>query len=284
MKRISLLLLALALVSAACGDSDDGAGATTTSTTTTTSAPTTTTPPDGNAELVLQITDEGGFVPVEYNLTRLPRYSVYSDGSLYYQGPVVAIYPGPLLPNIQVGRMTADDYADVIAQIERLGLPGIDEEINDNAGAGVADASTVIATYFDDAGTHRYGVYALGMGDMSDPKVEELSNLVLLLDQIAADVPTEAYEPTAFKVWVSNTPFIDPQLGVEEPWAFDFDPTSVTIESFGFGCTEIEGAAAAAALETFAAAHAQTFWVHEGSAWTVLPVPILPGAEGCTTA
>jgi hypothetical protein len=51
--------------------------------------------------VVLSITDVGGFVPPDRTFTDEPRLLVAGDGRVIQSGPVIAIYPGPLLPNLQ---------------------------------------------------------------------------------------------------------------------------------------------------------------------------------------
>ena len=52
--------------------------------------------------LLLRIDLSGGFVPVETIFTSLPQMSVYGDGTVITQGPQIAIYPGPAVPNLLV--------------------------------------------------------------------------------------------------------------------------------------------------------------------------------------
>lgn len=281
MKEI-LFLVVSALLTAACGPATGG-GDTTASTTTTTAPPTTTTVPRGRADLVLRITDEGGFVPLEYNLARIPRFSVYSDGTIYYGGAVPAVYPGPLLPNVLAARMGADEYTTVLDQIARLGLPEVVDEIDDSAMTRVADASTAIATYYDESGSHRYGVYALEMGGFGDPRPAELNTLILLLDEITATLPAEPYLPAELQVWAGPAQNIDPQFAIIDPWAFAFDPAALPVQPFGYACTVLDGTSAVDALTLFSAAHQQTFWDRDGVTWQLIPVPLMPGLPGCVT-
>ena len=86
-----MLLATAALTLAACGGGGDGAAL----------------PPDPDAP-VIQVRSEGGFTTPEMNLGRGPSYTLLGDGRLIYEGPVIAIYPGPLLPNYQMTQLTED--------------------------------------------------------------------------------------------------------------------------------------------------------------------------------
>lgn len=79
----STVLLILGAAPAGCGDGDSIGH------------------PSGQNELVLQVTTGGGLVPIDYDLTLVPEFSLYGDGRLIVPGPVMAIYPGPALPNLQ---------------------------------------------------------------------------------------------------------------------------------------------------------------------------------------
>src|SRR5918996_978902 len=54
----------------------------------------------GAGDLLIRIAYEGGFVPVDWNLTNLPVFSLYGDGTLIRPGAQIAIYPAPALPAI----------------------------------------------------------------------------------------------------------------------------------------------------------------------------------------
>ena len=70
--------------------------------------------PDDPGHFFLEVWEGPGFVPIEYSLGRPPRYAVTVGGELYNEGPTIQIFPGPLLPNIQVGRLLAEDLAAII--------------------------------------------------------------------------------------------------------------------------------------------------------------------------
>jgi hypothetical protein len=269
MKRLTFLLLALVLTAAACGDTEE------------TDDETTVELNEDPPTLLLEITDEGGFVSIEYSLGSIPRYSLFSDGFLFYQGGVPAIYPGPLLPNVLGVQLEEADMSDVQAEIQAIGLPDITEEINNDAFASVADASTLTATYYDEAGSHRFGVYAFGLGGFNDPRIENLGNLVLLLDQIVADLPAEPQDASRMQIYVGEAQYIDPQLGTVEPWAFEFDPAALTPEPFGYACVVLEEPEGTDAWFTFNEANQQTFWQKDGVTYQLIPKPLFYDQQGC---
>ena len=77
--------------------------------------------------MLLQISFEGGFAPIEFIVNRVPSYTLFADGTLLVEGPSAAIFPGPALANIQ--QTTLDDRTmdQIIELIEIIGLPEITE-------------------------------------------------------------------------------------------------------------------------------------------------------------
>ena len=73
-------------------------------------------------EIVLQVTSGGGFVPIEYNLTLVPQFSLYGDGTVIVTGPVIAIYPGPALPNLQTARVSEETVQAILSAAREAGL------------------------------------------------------------------------------------------------------------------------------------------------------------------
>jgi hypothetical protein len=286
MKRSFILIAALALVAAACGTSDNaGDGTTTTQATTTT----TTTRPDvfdGDRErLVLQITDEGGFAPIELIVNRLPRFSVYADGTMLVPGPVPAIYPGPILMPLQSVPLSDADLVSLMEAIEAVGLPSIGREIDDTLASRVADATTTIASYFDaDGAEHVYGAYALGLVDDEPPRdsTTKLGALVELLDDFVANPGGGGFEADPIQLWINENPSVDPDFTQTLTWPLDIVPGDFEPEGdFGLGCHVLAGDAAQEAIAAFNAANQATVWDYEGTEYQLITRVLLPGEPGC---
>ena len=83
--------------------------------------------------LVLRVEHVGGFVTPTTTAARLPLVSVYADGSVITEGPVVLIYPGPALPNVQVAEIDDAAVQDLVdralaagvAETSDLGMPPV---------------------------------------------------------------------------------------------------------------------------------------------------------------
>jgi hypothetical protein len=281
-------LIVLSLVAVACGATDDvGGGSSTTIDPTTTT--TTIAPPDvftGDPDrLVLQITDEGGFAPIELIVNRLPRFSVYADGTLLAPAPVPAIYPGPMLLPLQSVPLSDADLVALMEAIEAFGLPGIDRDIDDILNGLVADATTTIATFIDgDGAEHVYGAYALGLiGDEPPPeRTQKLGELVELLDGFLANPGGVAFEPDRIQVWINETPDVDPDFSQTVTWPLDITPADFEPEGdFQLGCHVLAGDPAQAAIAAFNAANQATVWDFEGTEYQLIVRILLPSEPGC---
>lgn len=288
MKRLTIAVVALAMLAAACGaDSTD----TTTTNPPSTTSPPGTVPPTGNAEgVLLQVTYEGGFAPIEFVVNRVPAITLFADGTILSEGPQPAIFPGPALPNIQRTVVDAQTMADVMELVRIIGLPEMTEVRNTDAANFVADATDTVVRYFDDSGEHLFSVYALGIGagpgDSNQQVPDEVLNLGLLVDLLnnaAFNGPSQPYEPQAIQLVLldENQGFVDPDFATTIEWPFG-DLTIDDFTSNGFiGCATLEGDAVGGAVEALAGADASTSYELDGTAHRILARPLLPGERPC---
>lgn len=265
--RSKSLLIASALLLAACGAPAGGLDL----------------PEDPDAP-VLQVRSEGGFVPVEWALGHGPNYTLLADGRLIYSGPLIMIFPGPLLPNYQVVQATEEQIRRVLDLVEEIGLPEIDHEIDDSAMNMVADASTEMVTYWDEAGEHTYGVYALGLetdGGQSEMNAA-VQELIEVLGEISAGPSLGEYQGERVRVVAGVVAPSQETPDVRE-WPLgetDFAEWESLMQ--GWGC-KIYGPEV---LEQFIDATEQTVWTHsdEERPFKLLVRPLHPGEPDCPTS
>jgi hypothetical protein len=290
MKRSALLIVSLALVAVACGESDAGSQPTappvTSSPATTTRTPATTTPdptPGDPDERILVVHRGGGLVPPEFLLDRLPLYTLYADGRLVYEGARPAIFPGPLLPRLIRVDIGAEGMADVLAAVDAIGLPDITELHNNDAINQVADGPQTEVSYFDESGEHFFSVYSLQIADHTNEQVLKLRDLMTLLDRLTATSPDGSPFPVErLQVIVSaQTANTDDPLAVVEPWPLSMPPGQMTEYDFALRCGVVNVAEEPGVLETFEAAHQMTFFESDGVAHRLTVRPLLTGEEGC---
>jgi hypothetical protein len=260
-----LIATVLAVALTACGMPEGGPGV----------------PSDPDAPLI-QIRSEGGFVPIEWALGHGPGYTLLADGRLIYEGPVIMIYPGPLLPNYQVSQATDDQIRRALELVEEIGLPEIDYEIDDSAMNMVADASTEMVTYWDEEGReHTYGVYALGLdtnGGQSEVNAA-VRQLIELLGEMSAGPSLGSYEGERVRV-VAGAATPGQETADVREWPLertDLAEWEVPLE--GWYCAVF----GPEVLDTFNNAHQETMWTHPdtGETYKLLVRPLHPGEPDC---
>src|SRR5512134_3692404 len=145
-------LILLALVTGACAETGPGGDAD---------------PPGGGishetepSALLLRWGSEGGFTPSEYQLTNLPSFSLYGDGTIVRPGPQIAIYPGPALPALETVRV---DEAGIQAILQAAFDVDLDTvgDLADMGSVGVADAPETVFTLRAGGVDRTVRVYAL---------------------------------------------------------------------------------------------------------------------------
>lgn len=264
--RLLAVMISMALVVGACGgDALDG---------------TELTAPEGTpGDVILEISDEGGFVPVEFNLTSVPRFTVFADGTVVLPGDQQFSFPGPALRPLVRTKLDSETLTDLLIFVADLGLADIDEIALNNA-PNVADASTTVVRYFDDAGEHRISIYALGFDSSADARSAIVESMIAELDEATTDV--EPYPAERLVVFAQEAHRLDPeQLTSAGPWPFDFDRFDGTSDVAGFWCVTIEGAEANVAAEVLSGADSMTTWELDGVEHRVIARPLLPHQDGC---
>lgn len=283
-----LSLLALA----ACGDdSVDPVADPTTDPTTEPTEPSTaptepTTPPTdagyehptGADDVVVSIEQEGGFAPATMIFARVPSLLVSGDGRQFSPGPQIAIYPGPLLPNIQVADIGEDGIQELLALADEHGLL---QEREYAAPTNIADATDTVVTIRVGGETYVHRAYALGLDDGLDEGGDPIDDaarqeLAAFVDAAGAGVEsdTATFEPDAYLVQATPVDDLD---GYEieptiVPWPTDVDADLSSEECFVVTADAIG--------ETFAAANQLTFFEQDGVVHELAVKPQLPGS-GC---
>lgn len=279
-----------ALTLAGCGDDSNGAppldsvpspSGPTTPPTTPPTAPPTTTPgiehPVGADDIVLRIAYEGGFVPMETAFLNLPTILVTGDGRLIVQGPQIEIYPGPLLPNMQVRTITEAGIQQLLAIAAEHGL--LTDRTYGNP-TNIADAPDTVVVINANGDTYEHRAYALGLDDESDELRQALADFVTevtgtwLYEDNAELGPEQPYTSDAFLVRAFPDPILE---GYEvEPtiveWPADLPPLA--------GAEDCLQVPAAGAAELLAAANQLTFFTSGGVTYQLAAKPLLPG-DGC---
>jgi hypothetical protein len=264
----------------------------------------------GPDKLILRIAVSGGFVAPGYLLTEVPLFALYGDGRVIVPGPIAAIYPSPLLPNLRVMRVTPAEIQKIVAAADAAGLLGPDASFDI---VGIADAGTTVFTAVVDGKVHRISAYALseagadqpgsvgghvggGVGDLptADPAIaaararlsqfwSRISDLSSFLGRTIGE--DEAYEPSGMRLFVRDAGPADPAQpsGQVVAWPLATDPMTTG------GRTAVEGTVCLAVTGTdltkFLAAAAQatgaTVWTSGSARYAIGVRPLYPNESGC---
>ncbi|MGN9777167.1 hypothetical protein ACTMS0_15595 [Micromonospora sp. H33] len=242
--------------------------------------------------LVFRLDQIGGFVTPSMVATRLPSISVYGDGRVIIQGPVTLVHPGPALPNLQVGTISAADIEDLIMSARAVGVGST----VDFGTPPVADASVTRLTVLGENGIDQLEVYALAEAAGTESGltagqraargklrgfVESLTNGSGPLAGVQGG-GSQPYVPTAVAAvaepWVAAG---EAGEQPEMPWPGPELPGGDVGRGLGMGCVTVTGDAAQTLLTAGAQANSATPWTSGGRRWTVTLRPLLPDETDC---
>ncbi len=198
-------------------------------------------PSPAPAALLLQVTNEGGFINPTAHLAELPAVTVDSDGHIYV--PDTSATPGLVAPVLlrDVGTAGADQ---IVAALRAAGLDtaGHDCGIAADTGASVftveLDGQEVVNRFAASGPGGPGGEPHPGAGASASAACDQVAAAAFdLLSRLsdpsetfgAPSAPTTAYQPSAYRVWVAQ---ID---GAGQP-AIDW-PLSATLADFGTPAT-----------------------------------------------
>ena len=250
--------------------------------------------PTGSDELVLRVEIVGGFVPVDYTLRALPGMSLYGDGRLVVEGPVIEIYPGPALPNLQVTRLSEEGVEAILGAARAAGLTDGDATYDYPC---VEDAGTTRFTVVADGRTSVVSAYALGFedgggcgGDVDTGARAALADFQAKLGGLRGWLPDgsigreETYVPTEMRVYVQSyrgEPEL-PQPPIEWPLEPGLDAFGEAVEVLPEArCGLVSGEDLSSVLADAAGANQLTPWTTGTREFALVFRPLLPDEHGC---
>ena len=239
--------------------------------------------PTGADDVVLQISSMGGFVPVDYDFAALPWLLVTGDGRVIQQGPQIAIYPGPLLPNVLQRTISEEGIQALLRLAEEHDLFR-DVEYED--ATNIADAPFTVVTISANGATYEHSAYALGLagdGTETDEARAQLASFVEQANDVVtaagADTlgPEEPFEATSYliRAHVADASALD---GDVEPTMVDWPADSPVRLADASECATLPVESFAA---LFASANQLTWYVEDGVTYQLVVKPQLPGVPTC---
>ena len=280
----ALVVLALGLA-AACGGDDTGpASPSSESTLPPVDEPAGYAHATGADDVVFSYAEVGGFTTREFAFQRTPNLLVSGDGRAFSPGAQIAIYPGPLLPAVQVQAITEAGIQGLLAAADEAGLLA---DVEYEQPTNIADATTARVEINVDGETFVHEAYALGIGGPgpdgeSTPERQALATFIASLGDLPSLVgadnvgETELFEAAEYAI--EALPVDDLSLfgsdGIE-PTVQDW-PSEVSVRLAE--ATECTVVPAADVGEVLAAANQLTFFDDAGVTYQVLARPVLPGS------
>lgn len=250
--------------------------------------------PAGDAT-VLRVEDRGGLVPPNMRLTQLSAFSLLGDGRVIQPGAQIAIYPGPLLPALEVRTLSETGVQAVLRQVLATGLFDRDRAF-DGGRRRVMDAPDTVFTLNANGKQATVSVYALGLGGESSSDVlssDEASAqraLRALRDRLTSleqwlpagswtDPRPSVFTAAAYRLFIQNADGDKGEAGIEiglAPWPSSQDPATAGQPSQDGRCLVVRGADARTWSAALARANQLTRWTSGEHRYSVLPRPLLP--------
>ncbi len=228
--------------------------------------------------VLLEWLSVGGFVPVEYNVGRAPRYVLTAGGELYSEGSMTLEYPGRQLVRFQKVQLNQTQMSAVLEAISNTELVRVTEGSNESANQTVADADTsVFVLHHADGTTSQYSIYAFGIDSGDD----DVANFQALADAIEAGRGGESSEAAIERLQVVFSPSGPAEeLNTVVDWPFS-DIAEAPDVFNDVRCFEIGGDDLAEAVDLFDGANSATFYKSAGDTWRALVRPLLANEEAC---
>ena len=240
--------------------------------------------PTGADEVVIEYAEVGGFMPREFAFRQTPNVLISGDGRSFSPGAQIEIYPGPLLPVVQVWSIGEDGIQQALAAADEAGLF---QEIDYEQPTNIADASTAQVTINVNGETHVHSAYALGMGGApgdgaaaATPERQALADFIDELTALASPGPTgdpDIFEPSDYG--------IEAQV-VDDLSAYGTDGIEPTVVDWpadaGLRLADAATCAVVSAAEvgdTLLAANQLTFFSDADIIYQVFAKPMLPGTD-----
>lgn len=250
----------------------------------------------GAGDLILRISNEGGFLPAEFMLTAMPGFSLFGDGAVLTPGAQIELYPGPALPPLVATRLTEEGIQAVLRAALDAGLDQ-DRDYTDLGAVGIADASTTVFTLTIDGATHVTRIYALGelqqqpVG-MSDDEFAARARLLDFQSSIqdlrgtlpAGSVGDDAmFAPAGLRLFVSDYRGERDllQMAIEWPLATPLAEFGEPAAAAAYRCAAVTGDDLDAVLPLAREANQLTPWRSQGVSYAIAFRPLLPDESGC---
>ena len=242
--------------------------------------------PNGPQDVVIKITNEGGFVPAGFSFVNLPQLLISGDGRVFTPGAQLEIYPGPLLPAIYERTITDEGIQKALQLADDAGLLGAPLDYSLPDGIGIADASDTVVVINANGKVYEHRANALGFdmpdGGASTPARENLQTFVTIISDIAkvagsGNVGDEhSFVPDQYRfqaLAVDPTQWTDPS-----PTIVAWPDSTGAVLAESLECATVPADAVEA---LFTSANQLTFFEEADLTYQLYAVGVLPGDATC---
>jgi hypothetical protein len=243
--------------------------------------------PVGADDVVIEYAEVGGFTTPELSFQQTPRVLVSGDGRVFSPGAQIEIFPGPMLPAVQVQPISEQGIQSILEAADQAGLL---REVEYEQPVNIADASTARITINVNGETFVHEAYALGLGMLVGDEEEESTPERQALADFSAeltDLPTlVGADELGEQTLVEPVEYGISTLVIDDLAAYSSDDIEPTvIEWPGDVSVRLADVSSCTVLsadevgETLAAANQLTFFTDADVTYQVLAKPILPGTD-----
>ena len=217
----------------------------------------------------------GAFTTPEFAFQRTPTLLVAGDGRAFRPGAQIAIFPGPLLPAIEVLPIDEASIQAILAAADEAGLLAPPPDYTADA-PQVTDVGSTIVTLSAGGAEYVHEAYALGFETETNPDRLALQTFVEAAQAIAGGLTGgELFTPTEYDVLavpddVAN--YTEEPLPVVQPWPAE---TGIRLAD----ATSCLAVPASDVQAVFEAANQLSFFEEDGVTYRLAVRPVLPGAE-----
>jgi len=247
-------------------------------------------------QVLVRVSFEGGFTPIEWTYTNFPTFSLYGDGTLVLPGAQIELYPGPALPAISSRQVEEPGIQAILAEALDA-IADVPANLDDLGFMGIADAPTTVISVTADGVSRTIRAYALSeLTERPDGMPEEeyrarlrLQQLVTKLGTLEAWLPAGSlgheagYEASAARLFVGPYRRVDdlPQESIPWPLEGDLAVFGDVANGSNMRCGVVQGESWAAVHEAASRANELTPWTDAGDRFSILFRPLLPDEAGC---
>jgi hypothetical protein len=281
--RAAIALPAIALLAAGCGGLGTSSPAAPPHVYVVSASPT---------DALVSIWQNGGMVPLEYQLTRPPVFEMYGDGRILVQDPKrwYPTYDRSVLPPVDEYEITPAEIQLVLRAADAAGLMGPTREYRTTQ---VTDQDDTYFRTAADGTTHQVSAYGLELtskypsGEAADLAaaahlLEFFNGLLDLPKLLGRAVEARPYQPSTMLVLARRLTTSPSGAGSgAAAWPSTVDPASGSDYMADLLCLTLTGADLAKFSGAVSRATVSTVWSAPSGTYNVWVRPQYPGDTGC---